>query len=638
MSVAAAYGLWMGWRISSDPRIVFLLPEGGAKWIRFDEPLKLKAHDPGPVVSGFRVSFSLERAPAKAVLHLRALKGANVLVDNIVVYETRADLDKWKTLHRIDLAPHVRPGAHELRIMGYNETGPVAVLAYCDDLDLHTDETWEASKDGKTWTPAIPADGRQATQLSRTFPRADRALLGKLPFLVPVFLIVFSWGLLWDSKRGSEHWVQRLTPTPGGVRWMIVGLWVLLAANNFGKIPVHIGFDIKGHMAYVHYVAENWRVPLPTEGWTMFQAPLYYLISAPIYGLLARFLSPEGLTRALRFIPLLCGMAQVEICYRAVRSIWPERRDLQVTGTILGGLMPMNLYISQYVGNEPLAGCVVAMTVLLALRMLHDPAQARSMRAVVVLGFFLGLALLAKLTAALMILPLVLVISYGGYAASDKTGRSGARTLGMLVAVFAVACLVSGWYYLGNWIALGKPFFGGWEPLRGIHWWQDPGYRCLGQVCAFGEAFTYPFGSSLMSLWDGLYSSLWLDGHLSSIVVHSRIPPWNYGFMLSGAWLALVPSLAITAGVAVALRSARPALLFAVCCLALYFAALFHAFLTVPYYCIVKASYTLGLIPCYAALGAAGVDALGQRPIARAALYGALACWAVSAYLAYLVV
>ncbi|MCE5284176.1 MAG: hypothetical protein LLG93_18995, partial [Deltaproteobacteria bacterium] len=63
---------------------------------------------------------------------------------------------------------------------------------------------------------------------------------------------------------------------------------------------------------------------------------------------------------------------------------------------------------------------------------------------------------------------------------------------------------------------------------------------------------------------------------------------------------------------------------------------IFWIFLTVPILSSAKASYALGLVPCFALLAARGFEVLGRRRIARAALQGLFACWVAAAYGAYL--
>ena len=67
----------------------------------------------------------------------------------------------------------------------------------------------------------------------------------------------------------------------------------------------------------------------------MFQSPLYYIISAPLYKALVAWAPPESILPVLRLIPFLCGALQVEVCYRALKIVFPGRDDLQAMGTVV---------------------------------------------------------------------------------------------------------------------------------------------------------------------------------------------------------------------------------------------------------------------------------------------------------------
>ena len=95
----------------------------------------------------------------------------------------------------------------------------------------------------------------------------------------------------------------------------------------------------------------------------MFQPPLYYLLAAAVYQSFLSLFSAETVIRILKLLSFLCGMVQVEICYRTLRNAYPGKESLQVIGTLLGGLLPMNLYLSQSLGNEPLVGCLTALLI-----------------------------------------------------------------------------------------------------------------------------------------------------------------------------------------------------------------------------------------------------------------------------------
>ena len=188
----------------------------------------------------------------------------------------------WKNTLQVDLTPLLGQGSHELRIEVENQNGYPALIAYCKSLKLFSGEDWEASRDGKIWTQALSAGRMKLSPISRKFQRADRAFFSKLYVFLPVFIMVFICSLLYHQK--DRHvWMNYITPSSRGIRWILIGSWVILAINNIGKIPMYIGMDVGGHLKYILYVAENWRIPLPSEGWQMFEAPFFYIISAAIY-------------------------------------------------------------------------------------------------------------------------------------------------------------------------------------------------------------------------------------------------------------------------------------------------------------------------------------------------------------------
>jgi hypothetical protein len=247
----------------------------------------------------------------------------------------------------------------------------------------------------------------------------------------------------------------------------------------------------------------------------------------------------------------------------------------------------------------------------------------------------LGLSLLAKVTAVLLILPSGILLIY----ALHERGRSFGYISVRVLEVIGIVIVVSGWYYLRNWIKLGRPFVGGWESTL---WWQDPGYRTVSDFFSFGQALIAPIYSAVRGFWDSVYSTLWLDGGLSGTGVYKFRPPWHYNFMLSGALLALVPTAGIVLGILTTIsrpfrRAYRPQL-FSFFCTGIYFAALLYLYLMVPVYSTAKATYTLGLIPCYAVLSVTGLDLLSRNRLARGVVNGCLSCWAVAAYCSYFVV
>jgi hypothetical protein len=613
----------LGWfrlrQIGDDPEVPFLRAEAGAQWIKLDTVFNLNAQAAGLNIAGFRRRFEAPATIEKAWLTVRAMKRCRVILDGEQLYISPESFDTWKQARRILIPFPIRPGMHELILVVENRKGPPAVLAYSDELGLRTGPDWEASLDSRDWTPAWPVSRVKHTLISREFPSALRALVSILPWLVPVFVVVFTWSM-W-SRRFAEQLprFERWRPRPHHVRWALLLLWSVLALNNIFEIPVHIGFDVREHMEYIGYIVQNRSLPLATDGWQMFQSPLYYLINVPVCALFADRFNTDILIKVLRIIPLICGLLQIEIVYRSAKLVFPDKDDLQTIATVIGGLMPMHIYICQVVGNEPFAGFFVSLVILLSLGLLTGQSKSRGFFFFVVTGLVLGLAVLSKVTAILLVLPLTIAVAVHGRSVGETVRRVTIKTC----LVFGTCFATAGWYYIRNWIELGKPFISGWDLSRGIEWWQDPGYRTWSQLVSFGESLTYPVYSGAMSLWDAVYSTLWLDSFISGLNNFAHRPPWNDNFMLAGALFGLVPTMLLFAGVVAPLRKnmhqSRKAILFCVLCVAVYFAAILELYVRLPIYSTAKATYTLGLLPCY------GLMAL-------------IACWGVAAYVAYFVV
>jgi hypothetical protein len=630
--VAGLRQLW------TDPQISLLVNEGGAEWIRFPSPFQLPIHLAERLLTRFRCRLEIRQIPDSALLTLRAMKEAHVFLDGRFLFRTPEDPEKWRKTHRIDLRPWLTQGSHELLIEVAHSNGYPALLAYCKSLDIFSGEGWEANRDGLAWLPALSVDRISPLSISRTFPRSDQALRILFPLFLSVFVLFFFWSLRSDD-RVSPSWFDKVHLPASAVRWLVLGGWLLMGVNNFWKIPHDMGMDVKGHLQYILYVAEYGRIPLATEGWQMFQPPLYYLLTAAVYNFFLGFFDMETVVRILKILPFLCGMAQVEICYRVLRNAYPGRESLQGIGILLGGLLPINIYMSQSLGNEPLVGCLTALLILLACRIFSGVSRA-TREIAILMGFTLGLALLTKVTAILIIPPLIFFVS-AEILRTDGSAHERIRSAKRFMILFlGIALIIAGWYYLRNRIELGRFFIGGWDAFRDIVWWQDPGYRTLRQCYIFGESISYPVFSSIYGFWDAIYSSFWVDGYLSAYTYNR--PPWNYGFMLSGVWLSLLPSTAIMIGFFVTGRVKGGPLCrmlrFSAYSIVFYLAAIFYMFLTVPILSSAKATYALGLIPCFALIGTAGFEVLMRRRFVKAAVHGLFACWAVGSYVSYFII
>ena len=629
-------------RALHDPAQAVLLNEGGAEWIRWDEPPFPGAHWSRNRSTSFRVELEIGAVPERAILAVKAFRSWGIFINQKRLERGAREPAPWIRAERVDLAPVLRPGRNELVLTVDNANGPPALLAYSEDLDLFTDATWMALSGAGPWSPAAAIVPHPSFPISREVGTSASGLLASLPELALVFALgcAASWLL---GRSGRTLRADRL-------RFLLLGAFGLLCANNIARIGVGVGFDVRSHYEYIAYITQYGRLPLADDGWQMFQPPLFYLLCAPLFELLPSFTTMANTLLALRVVPMLCGLGLIEICFRASRIAYPDRNDLQLIGTLVGGLLPMNLYISQVVGNEPLAGLLTALLVCLALRLAAAREEVSPVRASMRLGLVLGLAVLAKVTAVILVPVLLLLIGSltlprrGGRRAEAwregaYRGRAWREAARAGAGLLLVAAGVAGWYYARNWIVLGRPFVGGWATDRGHTWWQDPGFRVPADLLSFGESLVHPVYSSAHGFWDGLYASFWLDGHLSAVRSFANAPPWSIDHMLSMALLSIPMTLALALGIARAFSMApgpaRRVGRLAVACVATYLAAMLALYVRVPSYSAVKATYALGLAPCFALLIASGFAPLARGRLGRALVSGYLCSWGAIGYLAF---
>lgn len=607
-----------------SPNSHVLIPEHGARWIRMDEPTLLSSRHLEQTAAVFRKRITVQAPVTGASLSFRAMKHATVFMDRVKIHDDPADKNGWNFTRTVPV-PDLEPGrSHELLFVVQSPDSHPALLAYSVSLGFQSGSDWEISTGNRVWVRAMLAERPRPPEITKGFPTTFRALWGSLPFLLPIFLLAA--GLAWLGLR------NRITPMPASrVRWILLAALVLMAVNNVGKLPIYLGMDYPGHLEYIRYVADGKGIPYAGQGWQMFQAPLYYLLSAPLLQIFQGF-AGEFPERALRVIPWICGIAQVELCYRAMRAVLPEKDGLQIIGLLLSAMIPMNLYISQTIGNEPLSAVFSSLALVMVLVRIREGSALAAPLFGLQLGLVLGLALLTKTSNFLTAMVLPVYCLAWGIGDSAVAWRPKARAGFRFVAAYAGALfVVAGWYYLRNWWHLGAPFVGGWDPKHGVPWWQDHGYIPVAFLFNFGSALVHPIYAQTLGFLNGLYSTFWTDGSICSVIHAEYIPPWNFRWLLSGVLLSVLPCALMLAG---ALRGFRDrATRLSVTCILVFIAAIFYLHLsTIPAYSTLKSTYMLGLLPCFGILGAAGFDALPDKPALRSITTGLLVTWVATTF------
>ena len=232
-------------------------------------------------------------------------------------------------------------GTNTIEARVFNDHGPPALwLALMTDrFTLRSDQTWETSFVGSAWrhaalatTPRIPGRGNPMAGSEET--------LAALAIVWPIWMVFGGLSMvLWSVGR---WWFGRAR-TPNAVaglsRWeatalltVIAALWVALFCHNTRLLPPNIGFDARYHADYIEYVQKHGALPLPNEGWEMFQPPLYYVISAAALSLFDLSVTDAAAGTVLRLLTMLFGITHV-------RAGIPESAPAlpQTIGPAIGG-------------------------------------------------------------------------------------------------------------------------------------------------------------------------------------------------------------------------------------------------------------------------------------------------------------
>jgi len=606
--VAVVTGLT--WLCRWDPGINFLPSDKRAEWILFPAAVEAKTRRAADVDTIFRRDFDLGSPAPTALLRVRAAKRIQLVINDQKV-EFVANHD-WKHVSSIEVSLLLREGANTIEAKVFNDNGPPALWLSLegDQLSLHSDTNWTASCMGSAWrrailavAPRLPGPGNPIDSSERTLTALTN--VWRLWLLFGVIALCLGIAANWLIRRGVIN-KDRMTLL---IVFGFAGLWLILFWHNARLLPFAVGFDATHHLSYIRYLQEHHSLPRPSQGIQMFQPPLYYVVSAVLLSLFhLTTADPSGIV-LLRTLTMLFGIAQILLVWATLRLLFPGELNLQLVGTGLAAFLPMQLYMSHYPTNETLAGVLVSASVYLALRIMI--LGTNSWQQYSLLGLLLGAALLTKITAVLAV-PFIL-LALGRRLGSERTSAiKWAITLGSMAVIAVSTC---SWHYL-RVSKYGSPFVGGSNPVTGLFWWQDDGYRTMSYFLRFGVSLVRPLFSVTNSFLDGLYSTLWGDGLCGGVADLSQGPPWNYSLMCAGYLLSLLPTTLLLIGAVTAsvelFRDPRSNVLVLVGLPAAVAAALVYLNLKVPCYASVKAFYGLGaLIP----LGFFGV--LGWNVITR---------------------
>jgi hypothetical protein len=625
-----------------SPDIPFLFHHSGAFWIRFPEPVSAYIRGYTDRVH-FAKDFYLDQDPGSPIwVHLKAFREFKLYINENPVTAESPPGKNWKKGVKIEISPWVKSGRNSIRTHVENPMGPALLWLRIEGLKdlIATDETWKARIESSPWVQAILADDTRANPDSLSVPTSYQYIRKKGTTIFWIFAAsVGLWGIGGFFFHGRREEILIKVASAG----IIMG-WVYLFLAKMIRIGPAIGFDISHHLDYILFILEKRAIPLASDDWATFHPPLFYLLSFGVLEIFKPFYSIFRPFHLLKVIPFLSGLGNVWVAYAIGRVVFKDDPFRLLLVIIVAGFIPMNIYLSAYVGNEPLHAFLAGCSLVMAVHIFRSPEV--KVFHMIYLGLFLGLAVLTKITAGVLVPVVVIFLAYKMIHVDRKDLKGVASRLGFFILIMTVVC---GWYYIRNITHFGRPFMINWN-LPGQLWWQDPGFHTLQYYLSFGEALRHPYFSAFHSFWDALYSTFWGEGLIGGKALMAKRPDvWNYDYM-SAVYLFALPAtgiflLGLLKAVQMALKNTDPnsKLIITFLIISFYSVALFIwlSTLKVPIYGQAKAFYCLAAMGPISVFGALGFGVVREwlmpsHYIAlRALFYGWLGTLLTFIYLSY---
>ncbi|MBW2422256.1 MAG: hypothetical protein JRH19_27235, partial [Deltaproteobacteria bacterium] len=238
------------------------------------------------------------------------------------------------------------------------------------------------------------------------------------------------------------------------------------------------------------------------------------------------------------------------LTFAFIRRVDPQdqRRALIAAGLIL--YLPVHIYMSAMLSEEILASALISIVVVgVAWRFPESRAPRQAMGRMAAIGMVAGLALLTKLTGAL-----VLIASAGAYLIDGWRRGTLRSALTFAATLTLMTAILGGWYYARNLIGWGYLYPYGLDAHK-IMFTMPPGERFI------ADFFRLPLAiwldprvvapDLLHSVWGSTYITLWFDGH------RQFLPIMHHTVVLAGRvilTLSLLPTLAFFVGVGRGIR------------------------------------------------------------------------------------
>ncbi|HIB87514.1 TPA: hypothetical protein EYO57_09955 [Candidatus Poribacteria bacterium] len=589
--------VYLSYQAFVSPQIEFLRPALRGKWITHpNPPIDFQQSSTCPNVIFYR-DFQLDEIPEKEKIRVTAMRSFWIRVNNEPIPFDPPN--SWKSSIHINLVPYLQSGQNTIRIQVGGPKNPPALLVEGRRL-LRSGENWQVALKPDLSDLSAASIALQDEHYLNSNPNPIRQstffvfyLIGFLAYSVLGVVVLFIRPNETKFDQDTNLWKKH------GFCFLLFLIAVIIQLHNVSTYAhTRSHFDWQGHVDYIQHIATHWKIPIATDGWEMFQPPLYYLISAVILK------TSGGSLKAVQIFTTLTGLGNLLFSWFLLCQVFPTQTRKRNLGFSVIAMLPMGFYMNSMVSNEIFSGSVISGTIVLSTYLLFKKGLT-SYKASILIGLASGLGLLSKYTALFVLLSLLLLLGLRFITRQITWKR--------IVTVICTVSLTCGWLYGRNIVRFGDPFIGNWDEASGFHYEQSPGYRNVQFYTQFGSVFYHlPVRSRWVSFWDGKYGSMWTDTHGTFLNLSN---PTTQLLGSLSLWLALLPTLAIVFGFGYAIKFLirhewnHPYFVM-VTTSVLTILSLVSFTMEIPTYSTIKAFFFLSMIPIIGVFAALGLERL----------------------------
>ena len=207
-------------------------------------------------------------------------------------------------------------------------------------------------------------------------------------------------------------------------------------------LAINHTLPVFGETRYIHSQALQAHASIP---------PLYYLLGTPLQMALSNATLTQQML-AIRGVSVLLGAITVALVYMFGRTLVPARPVFALAVAGLVGFNPMFTYMSAAINSDNLVNTIYAALFLLLAYGLRQQQPGRGW--LIGLGALLGAGLITKQTIIMGVLVSALVIVL---LAWRRRSRFWLSVVSYGFWVGGTALLISGWYFVRNWMLFGNP-------------------------------------------------------------------------------------------------------------------------------------------------------------------------------------